>query len=172
MATVRARAFHGAIQTAAAPPLRARGFAFDGRATFRRRLEHPGRWALHIVHFQMGQRSMEGQFTVNLAVYHPALSLVSVTDRPTVGDCPLEMRRRLGFFLHPPMDRWWPLFEDDPAMTNEISGLIPLLVDEGLPWLEDVDSGQRIAAVRAIIEHRRRRHTGEPGVDGPSSDRP
>ena len=50
------------------PTMNTRGFTFDRSRTFRRAMPDG---SMQIVNFQMGQRSMEGQFTVNLGVYRP-----------------------------------------------------------------------------------------------------
>jgi hypothetical protein len=47
--------------------LRDHGFAFDGSRTFRRALG--GGAIAHVVNFQLGQRSLQGRFAVNLGVY-------------------------------------------------------------------------------------------------------
>ena len=62
-----------------APPLREAGFSFDaGSKTFRRACAE----ATQIVGVQPGVRSLEGWFTVNLGVYHPAYREDSSSDPP------------------------------------------------------------------------------------------
>lgn len=64
-----ARSFSKHLRTLVVPAFTEAGFAFDGSRSFRRFPK--GTTCAQIVSFQLGERFMEGKFTVNLAVYNP-----------------------------------------------------------------------------------------------------
>jgi uncharacterized protein DUF4304 len=85
-----------------------------------------------------------GDFTVNLGV-HIAEVFEATYDRPAppfVQDYDCAMRARLGVFLDPPRDRWWPLSAPEAAAEE----VVDLLARFGEPLLARFDTR------RAIIE--------------------
>lgn len=145
------QAFRSRIRAVVAPALEDTGFDFDGSRTFRRFV--PGTQYVQIVNFQLGQRSMEGRFTVNLGVYHP--EHCAARDEPrkvTDAHCLPDHRERLGVLARPrresleriPViglffirrDRWWRATHPD-ALENARQALL----STGLGWLEQRTSG-------------------------------
>ena len=80
------------------PALEDAGFRFDGRRVLRRRVGG----CIQIVDVQVGDRFMQGKFTINLAVYDPTSDAADV-ERATVReyDCDWKRRQRLGMLLPP-----------------------------------------------------------------------
>ena len=69
------------------------GFAFDGSRTFRRFPK--GTTCAQIVNFQLGERFMEGKFTVNLAVYNPDDAVAQLEPQKAFEyHCSVRLRQR------------------------------------------------------------------------------
>lgn len=149
-----AKVFAPALRSTVVEPLRAAGFVFDGSRTFRR-IEADGS-AARIINFQLGQRSLAGQFTVNLAVYFAGSALQgreSVTPEKAMEfHCEPAQRQRLGLLLPPratllarlpvigllfgPQDHWWECSTDQAQTEAELRRALSALESYGLPWLE------------------------------------
>ncbi|MBK8006482.1 MAG: hypothetical protein IPK12_22030 [Gemmatimonadetes bacterium] len=135
------------------PMLGDRGFSFDGSRTFRRSLSN-GTIA-QLVNFQLGQRSQEGRFTVNLGVFvlgellsnPPAVTASNALEH----HCSGPRRTRLGT-MHPglipalanvplvgallgPKDVWWPFVEDQGRTDTSLRECLLLLERHGFAWL-------------------------------------
>lgn len=127
------------------PLLQNPDFDFDGSRTFRRVTENS---ILQIVNFQIGLRSLQGRFTVNLAVCHLDSAGVGIEPmRLKESDCAMDARQRLGFLIPArfstfsklpgiglifrPRDKWWRV-EDEVAFAL----VCDAIRDYGLPWLE------------------------------------
>ncbi|HYW55874.1 MAG TPA: DUF4304 domain-containing protein [Polaromonas sp.] len=146
------RALDQQLRLVVLPALKEQGFEFDRRRTFRRAGPDG---AIQIVNFQVGERSMEGQFTVNLGVYRPGdpihdtkVELGKVMEH----HCPSERRKRLGELRAPAfaglrqvpvlgvlfgsVDRWWPISGAEQITRRSLEKVTKALVDQGLPWLE------------------------------------
>lgn len=155
MATDRIRALANGISKVIKPEMVSRGFHYDSSTrTFRK----PSDECTQIVNFQAGVRTMEGQFKVNLAVYHahyrnPAPP--SDPDCPRECNCLWEFRKPLShlrdtpfrkFFrlflrnsdgwLVTPTDYWWPFTSDEAQVAKELGFVRGLLLDRGLDWLD------------------------------------
>lgn len=135
--TEASKVFSQALRTVAKPQLHASGFEFDGRRTFRRPLQQGA--IVDAINFQLGQRWLQGQFTVNLSVGTPG----SEYD-------PLARVQRLGLLIPPPMpmltrlpvvgtwfgpkDIWWR-FSADPKQTEAaLRRAMHALVRFGYAW--------------------------------------
>jgi len=104
---------------------------------------------------------MEGQFTVNLGVYHPeyrdSAKYKPVSDHPKEYDCLVRARlstlrdtpitRSFRPRIHSPDtflkwwlvtadDKWWPFSEDEGQVERQLESLCSLLLNTGLEWLE------------------------------------
>jgi hypothetical protein len=156
----RTSAFDHALREIAVPALSNHGFMFNGGRTFRR-VSVDGR-TCQIIDFQLGQRSMEGKFTINLGVFvegdQPGLS----TQRANVDDCRFEQRRRIGTliplrfptlaslpwigFLFGTPDKWWRLSAEPSHINAALSAAVDELINRGLSWLNaGLKSGQERA---------------------------
>jgi hypothetical protein len=141
-----ASTFAASLRTLVVPALTDAGFAFDGSRTFRRL--PAGTSCAQIVNFQLGERFLEGRFTVNLAVYDPEAATVRL--EPTEAfehHCAARHRQRLGLLLprrlgtlarlpmigllFRPRDTWWRA--SDPGAIEKARDAI---VAHGLAWLE------------------------------------
>jgi len=145
----RRAAFDAALRAIASPALAVHGFRFDGSRTFRR-VHADGRTAA-IVNFQLGQRSMEGLFTINLGVYveGDCNGITAATAKEF--HCTAERRTRLGPLMPGWMpaladlpwvgivfgsrDRWWRLTDDPARMHASMTIVVACIADHGLPWL-------------------------------------
>lgn len=165
MATDRIRALANGLSQVVKPEMVSRGFHYDSSTrTFRK----PSGVCIQIVDFQVGVRTMEGQFTVNLAVYHPEYrnpAPPDYPDRPREFNCLYEFRKRLSrlrdtpftkffrFFLRnsdgwlvTPTDYWWPFTSDEAQVAKELGLVRRLLLDRGLAWLDRNSDVPRLRA--------------------------
>jgi len=96
------------------PEMERRNFAHEGARTrehsagiFRRQTGA----CTQIVEFQVGDRTLAGKFTVNLAVYHPQYCEPALLDfrpeQPSEGDCLMDFRLRLSVLRFSPLVRFY-----------------------------------------------------------------
>jgi hypothetical protein len=137
-------AFTENLRRILAPPLKDAGFTFDGRRVLRRSI----RERTQIVGVQVGERWMQGKFTMNLAVYDPGVDSPDV-ERATVQEfhCGPTRRQRLGMLLPRrfaalgrfpflgilcgPKDKWWSAC-DAEGMDEAKNAFFKY----GVTWLE------------------------------------
>lgn len=142
------RAIDAALRNVVAPSLKAEGFVFDGRRTFRRP-HSEGR--VDIISYQLGVRSLAGQFTVNIAQYRPgdAADEEVPPDRVTYSHC--KRFKRLGELVPPSFplltripkigfmfgarDRWWSHGADPSRTESNVLETLNLIREFGMPWL-------------------------------------
>ena len=146
-----ARSFSKHLRNLVVPALTEAGFAFDGSRSFRRFPK--GTTCAQIVSFQLGERFMEGKFTVNLAVYNPDDATAQLEpEKAFEYHCSVRLRQRLGFllprplgafarlpvlgFLFLPRDKWWRA--GDPEAIEKARNAI---LAYGLAWLESKTQG-------------------------------
>lgn len=179
MVTERIKALNAAIRAALQPPLLERGFSYEASTrTFRKAVGE----CTQIVHVQVGLRSLEGQFTVNLAVFHPDYRPGS--DRGVLSRAPEECdcweRTRLGTLrdtlvsrligrkfgddanfllwrLTTPADKWWPFTPSEVENRRQLESVKVLLLARGLNWLE---AKSDVSALQATHEMKARRRQG------------
>ena len=145
----RASSFNKALREIAVPTLSAHGFKFDGSRTFRQLSSD--RRTCKIINFQLGQRSMEGKFTVNLGVFtegdFPGIS----ASRANEYDCQFERRTRIGALIPPRLPKlvalpyigflfgipvkWWSFSEDSSHTGKTVSLAVDKITSYGLSWL-------------------------------------
>lgn len=86
---------------------------------------------VHVVSFQVGQRWMSEQFTVNLGIYIPELpACAQEGEQAIIREVCCAIRTRLGDLDAEPDDMWW-ILEDHPDLTDE---LIERLQDDAMPF--------------------------------------
>jgi hypothetical protein len=137
-------AFTENLRRILAPPLKDAGFTFDGRRVFRRSVGERDQ----IVDLQVGERSMQGKFTINLAVFDPRIDSPDV-ERAAVREfhCGAARRQRLGLLLPSrfaalsgvpligilcgPKDRWWSAYGAE-GMDEAKNAFF----NYGVTWLE------------------------------------
>lgn len=157
MSTARIKALDAAIRETLKPDLEAQGFKYEaGSRTFRK----PVGECTQVINVQVGVRSMEGRFTINLGVYHPShrsgADGVPPTKSPKESDC--RERKRLGglrdtffskffrgevgddanflkWWLATPSDKWWSFTSDEQHNARQLSSLKELLMTRGTAWL-------------------------------------
>lgn len=149
----------------ASPFLVSAGFVAGADRIFRRAVEHEGTHSIQIIEFQIGSRSMDGQFTVNLAVFnlqHLPAHWHKIEGEPESPDCMSDLVQRLGFFRSPqptlldrlfkrqltPHDHWWMLSAHRPKMQSAIREVLLLISTSGFDWLQSETS--RAAFARAL----------------------
>ena len=150
-----AATFDRALREVAKSRLEPLGYKFDGRRTFRRSVA-AGRCA-QIVNFQLGQRSLQGRFAVNLGVFiagrDSAPADVTV-ENVMEYHCPAERRQRLGLLmprasealerfpgigiLFGRKDKWWPFSADAASTQVRLREATDAIERYGLPWIEQV----------------------------------
>jgi len=125
------------------------GFTFDRSRTFRRVVETGT--CVEIINLQLGQRSLEGRFTVNLGVFKSGDLAAIPLAKAKEYHCKHVYRTRIGLIIPPrfslladipflgiffaPRDRWWK-FSDNPEQTTvQMSIVLNLIRTYGLPWL-------------------------------------
>lgn len=157
MSTDRIKSLDMAIREALKPELLERGFTYEaGSRTFRKEVGE----CTQIVNIQVGVSSMEGQFTVNLGVFHPTyrygadkmpppakpkefdcfererLAMLRATFlsrlvRPGIG----KPDRFFKWWLRTPSDKWWPFTSDTNENVRQLVSLKALLLGSGIDWL-------------------------------------
>jgi hypothetical protein len=149
--TERALTFNRALREIAVPKLSEHGFKFDSSRTFRR-LSSDQRFC-EIINFQLGQRSKEGEFTVNLGVFREGDSQGILVSHAQEHECSHGYRIRIGAiipirfpklyelpifgFLFGSKDKWWQ-FSSSPLVTNTaVSSAVNVLLAHGMGWFAE-----------------------------------
>jgi len=129
------------IQAEAHTYLRQVGYRKKGR-TFNKSLDSG---LIHVVNFQMGRRSLSGQFTINLGIFIPEIYKLLwfwEEDEPKFvdhGDC--EIINRIGDLKPSSEDLWWDLKKN----TRRLSKTIMVHLDKyGLPYLNKLNTQEDI----------------------------
>ena len=176
MTSARLKELEKSISTEVSPVLRQEGFVFDRRMrTFRRQVGS----CFQIINFQLGTRSMEGHFTVNLGIYHPVYREDPNSECPEFPEeshCLIRERLSLlrdttltkifrhkfkqvdsflKWWLTTPTDVWWKFSEAPGQTRNSMAAVLTLLQARGLPWLEAACSVEKLRTIHG--EHQRRR---------------
>ena len=175
MASNPIKALESGICQLIKPEMMRHGFAYeDSTRTFRRRSGE----CTQLVDFPVGVRTMAGQFTANVAVFHPVYrdpgSQELVLDQPREFHCLMEFRRRLSilrdtpftkffqnrvhgtdsflkWWLVTPTDKWWSFSSDDAQVATALGSVKELLLTRGLDWL---DRNSDVALLKAAHERR------------------
>jgi hypothetical protein len=140
--------FDRALRKVVVPALAGHGFTYDGSRTFRR--VSPDGERADLINFQLGQRSLEGKFTVNLGVFKADDRTEIAVRKAMEYHCPLQRRVRIGLVLPPRIsalaklpvvgflfggqDRWWRFSADEVMTTLEMQRVVGLVIEHGLAW--------------------------------------
>jgi hypothetical protein len=98
------------------PFLEERGYRLRTRTCNRKSIDG----LTHVLNFQMGQRFLQGKFTVNLGVNVPEVWRTEFESepRPFVNEAECCIRRRLGTLGPDRRDQWWKLPLGDSGMAD------------------------------------------------------
>ena len=157
MATAQIRTLDAGIAADIAPFLATEGFTYDRRhRTFRKE----ARECTQLINFQVGTRSMEGLFAVNLGIYHPKYREDPDSVSPKVPEeCHCLIRERLSvlrdtmltsifrsrltrietslkWWLTTATDLWWTFSENSSETQRSLTAVLDLLRRKGLTWLD------------------------------------
>lgn len=125
--------FDKSLRTVAKPALEKHGFKFDGRRRFNR-IQNGKEISIE---FQLGQRFMQGKFTVNIAIGEQATRLGIVRETKFSR----FVNRLFGSFepwwkcIFLPKDKWWKLGKSASRMDKSIVAAVSCIEKHGLPWL-------------------------------------
>ena len=146
--TARSETFAECLNEIVSPKLNDIGFSFDKSRTYRR-LVHD-QTGVEIINFQLGQRRLEGKFTVNLGVLlpHEEQDLDLLKAYPY--SC--NYQSRIGSVLPPKSellktvpylemifgshDKWWRFSADKEFTSRQGSEVCEKIIKYGVPWLE------------------------------------
>lgn len=158
-----------AIVSTVHPALKAAGYRKRGRGFNR----EPTDGVVHVIHFQMGTPNLAqtaapgisrvdvvGRFTVNLGVYLRRIEPFDDAPPPTdfVNEYNCHLRRRLGYLIQAPQDRWWPL--DDPDRIGAL--MQELLAGPARSWLRRHESWGGVLAQLEQAGYGSRTVSGNP----------
>jgi Domain of unknown function (DUF4304) len=178
MGTERIKVLAARVKEVIAPSLLAAKFTYEpATRTFRRSFQD----CVQIINFQAGVRSLEGRFTVNLAIFHPQYSeltpATALPVNPKEHDCLMEFRIRLSnlretfltrlfrskvshpntflqWWLVTPSDKWWDFSANKQQVDRSLQSIHQLLMGPGLAWL---DHNSNPDALKAAYEKRANR---------------
>ncbi len=149
--TTRSDAFNKGLRNIVEPVLNDHGFKFDKSRTFRRVCHNED--FSEIINFQLGQRSTEGTFTVNLAVFVDGdADNISVT-KALEYHCKPSRRERLRSLMPnwtsvlagkpilrrwfpATTDKWWKFSENEKFTQKQQAKVLQEIMTYGIPWLE------------------------------------
>ena len=135
----------GQLKDAIAPLLDESGFSRAGQTRLWLRPSLTGKQIHHLVWFQIGESasSQAGRFTVELGLYYPKYDRFCNGRElfgPGIAACHFDLRKRLGFFLVKPEDKWWPYNNGEEQLMKQMADVRKLLVSKGLPWFDETDT--------------------------------
>ena len=146
--TARSEIFEACLDDIVTPELVSRGFKFDRSRTYRRL--NADKTRLEVINFQLGQRRLEGRFTVNLG----ATSAEQGMNVELMKAYPYHCRHqsRIGMVLPPKSDllknlpwlgmifgardKWWRFSENKEFTMRQVDDVFKKILDYGIPWLE------------------------------------
>jgi hypothetical protein len=148
--TDRSDVFDECLSELVSPRLEGLGFRFDRSRTYRRLVSD--RTAVEIVNFQLGQRRLEGRFTVNLGVLDQERSQEKGVELKRAYPYDCVFQDRIGCVLPPKIeflkdvpylgmifgshDKWWRFSADKEFTLRQVGEVCDKVIDYGVPWLE------------------------------------
>jgi hypothetical protein len=150
--TARSETFEECLIEIVSPKLHNLGFIYDKSRTYRRLTNNQTR--VEIINFQLGQRRLEGKFTVNLG----ATSQDKIRDIELIKAYPhnCAYQSRIGTVLPPKSellkdipylgmifgshDKWWQFSEDKEFTLRQVDDVFGHIINYGIPWLEKCSS--------------------------------
>jgi hypothetical protein len=170
----RLREFDRQLAAVVPPVLEPLGFRGGVHRAFRRIRQGDHGTLAHIVHFQVGIKSMTGRFTVNFVVYHSKFCLRPgevTAETATFGDGFMELWARvaqlepvrpsligriLGRSTEPP-DRWWEQSADAAAMASALREPLALVLAHAPRWFEQYGTEEACRQAYERVQERLRR---------------
>jgi len=148
--SARSDVFDECLSELVSPRLGKLGFDFDRSRTYRRLL--PDQAVVQVVNFQLGQRRLEGKFTVNLGVLSEKLAEEKGIELKKAYPYHCQFQDRIGCVLPPRSewlkdvpylgmifgshDKWWRFSADKEFTLRQVGEVCDKVVDHGVPWLE------------------------------------
>ena len=146
--TARSETFDECLNEIVSPALDELGFEFDKSRTYRRL--NTDKTRVEVINFQLGQRRLEGRFTVNLGVTASDQSEAVDLAKAYPHDC--RFQTRIGPLLPPRSellknvpylgmffgahDKWWRFSEDKAFTSRQVEDVFDKIMTHGIPWLE------------------------------------
>ena len=134
------REFNSSLRKVAVPVLKELGFAFDRSRTFSRLGPDGAVWE---VQFQLGVRSMQGQFTVNLRLHQPnerelsaRIGGVHKTRWTRLLAKVFKDEGSLWRTLLGPRDKWWCISAAPDEMQGALAEATAWLRADAIDWFQ------------------------------------
>jgi len=152
--TARSDTFDECLAEAVTPKLIEMGFMFDKSRTYRKLVNANA--TVEIIGFQLGQRRLEGKFTVNLGVLTQTEADEKGIELITANPHSCRYQNRIGCVLPPKSemlknirylgmffgshDKWWRFSAEKEFTLRQVKDVYEEIVDHGIPWLENYSS--------------------------------
>jgi len=148
--TARSDTFDECLVKLVNPQLSGVGFKYDRSRTFRRLVNNDT--AVEIINFQLGQRRLEGKFTVNLGVLSENEAREKGIELSKAFPYSCQFQDRIGCVLPPKSerlkdirylgmifgshDKWWRFSADKEFTLRQLGDVCDKIINYGIPWLE------------------------------------
>ena len=152
--TAKSDTFDECLAEAVTPNLVDMGFMFDKSRTYRKLVNEST--TVEIINFQLGQRRLEGKFTVNLGVLSQAEADEKDIELKKAYPYSCRYQNRIGCVLPPKSemlknvrylgmifgshDKWWRFSADKEFTLRQIKEVYGKIINYGIPWLENHSS--------------------------------
>ena len=152
--TARSDTFDECLIEIVSPKLINIGFKFDKSRTYRRFTNQ--QTVAEIINFQLGQRRLEGKFTVNLGVLSQQEARLKGVELSKAYPYSCPSQNRIGCVLPPKSellkdvpylgmifgshDKWWRFSADKEFTQRQLKDVCEKIINSGVPWLEDHSS--------------------------------
>jgi len=148
--TARSDTFDECLLEVVSPKLGEIKFKFDKSRTYRRLINN--QTVVEIINFQLGQRSWEGKFTINLGVFSDDQAYEKGVDLKKAYPYSCQYQNRIGCVLPPKSellkdvpyigmifgshDKWWRFSADKEFTLRQVNDVCEKIMNYGVPWLE------------------------------------
>ena len=152
--TDRSDTFDECLAELVSPKLNDIGFDFDKSRTYRRIVND--QTVVEIINFQLGQRRLEGKFTVNLGVLSRDQAQAKGVELKKAYPYSCQYQDRIGCVLPPKSelladvpylgmifgshDKWWRFSADKEFTLRQVRDVCGKIINYGIPWLENHSS--------------------------------
>lgn len=152
--TARSDTLDECLAELVSPQLQDIGFHFDNSKTYRRIASDQS--IVEIINFQLGQRRLEGKFTINLGVLTQEQAQSRGVELKKAYPHSCQYQERIGCVLPPRSerlkdipylgmifgshDRWWRFSADKNFTLLQLDKACEQVINYGLPWLEKYSS--------------------------------
>ena len=146
--TARSDIFAECLKEIVSPELGELGFVYDRSRTYRR--VSADQSSVEVINFQLGQRSLEGKFTVNLGAASRDQANNVALSKIQPHNC--QHQSRIGPVLPPRSerlkdvrylgmifganDKWWRFSENKDFTSQQVGEVFEKILAHGIPWLE------------------------------------